>query len=326
MRRIEAMRDEIVGLPGVIDVGIGSMLPLRNSDFFNIVQAEGKPPRPGEAIQRSEFRAANQDYFRAAGIPVLAGRNFMSTDPRSFVIINKALADRLFPNEDPIGKRFGSSLETSGQQEIVGVLRDAKYNSVRDDAPPTMYVPHLQQRLANVTFELRTAGDPTATVAAVRDAIRRIDPNLPILKVSTQTEQIEQRFAQERVFAQAYALFGGLAVLIASIGLFGLMSYSVARRTNEIGIRMALGANREDLVAMILRESMALVAIGVVIGTAVALGAGRFVASLLFNLAPTDPATIAAAAVVMIAVTVLAGYLPARTASRVDPMVALRYE
>ncbi|HEY6212883.1 MAG TPA: FtsX-like permease family protein, partial [Vicinamibacterales bacterium] len=177
-----------------------------------------------------------------------------------------------------------------------------------------------------MSFELRTAADPARTVSAVREAIRRIDPNLPILKVSTQTEQIEQRFAQEKVFAQAYALFGGLAVVIASIGLFGLMSYSVARRTNEIGIRMALGAAREDVVAMVLRESLVLVVLGVVIGTAAALGVGRFVATLLFNLAPGDPATMAAAAVVMIAVSALAGYLPARTASRVDPMVALRDE
>src|SRR5260370_2233877 len=177
-----------------------------------------------------------------------------------------------------------------------------------------------------MTFELRTAADPTTAVAAVRDALRRIDPNLPILKVSTQTEQIEQRFAQEKVFAQGYALFGGVAVLIESIGLFGLRSYSVARRTNEIGIRMALGAERAHVVGMVMRESLLLVVLGVVTGTAVALGAGRFIASLLFNLAPTDPTTMTASAVVMIAVSLLAGYLPARTASRVDPMVALRDE
>jgi ABC-type antimicrobial peptide transport system permease subunit len=187
-------------------------------------------------------------------------------------------------------------------------------------------MPYTQVRLGSMTFELRTASDPVQVVGAVREAIRRIDPNLPVLKVSTQTEQMEQRFAQERVFAQAYALFGGLAVLIASIGLFGLMSYSVARRTNEIGIRMALGADRGSVVAMVMRESIVLVAAGVVIGAAAALGAGRFVASLLYNLAPTDPVTIFLSAATMVAVSLLAGYLPARTASRVDPMIALRDE
>jgi ABC-type antimicrobial peptide transport system permease subunit len=187
-------------------------------------------------------------------------------------------------------------------------------------------VPYLQQRLAAMTFELRTAADPTQSVAAVRGAMRRVDPNIPLLRVTTQSEQIEQRFAQEKVFANAYSLFGGLAVLVASIGLFGLMSYSVARRTNEIGIRIALGANREDVVGMVMRESMLLIVGGVAIGTGLALAVGRFVASMLFNLAPNDPVTIAGAAVVLIALSAIAGYLPARTASRVDPMIALRNE
>ena len=150
--------------------------------------------------------------------------------------------------------------------------------------------------------------------------------NVPLIGVTTQMEQIDNRFAQEKLFAQAYALFGGLALLVASIGLFGLMSYSVARRTNEIGVRIALGAKRWDVVGMVLRESLILVALGIVIGLAATLAAGRLVATLLYGLAPTDWVTITAATAVMIGVSVLAGYLPARTASRVDPMVALRYE
>jgi ABC-type antimicrobial peptide transport system permease subunit len=154
--------------------------------------------------------------------------------------------------------------------------------------------------------------------------VRQVEPNLPMMDVSTQLEQVERRFAQERIFAQAYTLFGGLALLVASIGLFGLMSYAVARRTNEIGIRMALGAQRADVMRQVLVESMILVAIGVTIGVAGSLGAGRFVSTLLFGLAPTDMVTIAAATGLMIAVSALAGFLPARRASRVDPMVALR--
>ena len=164
-------------------------------------------------------------------------------------------------------------------------------------------------------------GSPSA-----REAIRQIDPNLPILNITTQTDQIERRFAQEKVFAQAYAWFGGLAVVVASIGLFGLMSHSVARRTNEIGIRMALGADRTRVLGMVMRESLILVVAGVVLGVGVALAAGRLVASLLFGLAATDPVTVAGAVAVMIGVSALAGYLPARAASRVDPMIALRYE
>jgi ABC-type antimicrobial peptide transport system permease subunit len=206
------------------------------------------------------------------------------------------------------------------------VLHDVKYNSVREAAPPTMYVPYLQTRLGNAVFELRTAGVPASAMGAVREAVRQIDPNLPLTDVSTQIEQVERRFSQEKVFAQAYTLFGGLALLLASIGLFGLMSYSVARRTNEIGIRMALGAQRQDVLRLIMGESMMLVGIGVVAGLAVALAASRFVATLLFGVPATDVVTMMGAVGVMVLVSAVAGYLPARRASRVDPMVALHYE
>ena len=206
------------------------------------------------------------------------------------------------------------------------MLRDAKYNSVRDPAPPTMYVPFLQGPMPSAAFQVRTAGDPASSVAAIREAVRQIDPNLPMMNVSTQVDEVEKRLQSERVFAQAYTLFGGLALLLASIGLFGLMSYSVARRTNEIGIRMALGAQNRDVLTLVMRESMTLVAIGVAIGIVTAIGTGRLVATLLFGLAPTDVPTIIAAVGVLVLVSASAGYLPARRAARVDPLVALRYE
>jgi ABC-type antimicrobial peptide transport system permease subunit len=163
-------------------------------------------------------------------------------------------------------------------------------------------------------------------MASIREVARQIDPNLPLTDVSTQIEQVEKRFEQEKLFAQAYSLFGGVALLLAAIGLFGLMSYNVSRRTNEIGIRMALGAQRGQVLGLVMRESMVLVAIGVVAGLVIAFFAGRLVTTLLFGLPPRDPVTIAAATAVMVAVSALAGYLPARRASRVDPMVALHYE
>jgi ABC-type antimicrobial peptide transport system permease subunit len=242
-------------------------------------------------------------------------------------VINEAAARRYFPNEaPPIGRRFGSSLEESGRVEIVGIVRDAKYNTVRDAVVPTAYRPFLQSPQGSATFEVRTAGDPMSAVAAVREAVRQVDPNLPIISVTTQLEEVESRFLQEKVFAQAYTLFGGLALLVASVGLFGLMSYSVARRTNEIGIRMALGAERQDVVRLVMRESISLVAIGIGIGLAAASAASRLVSSLLFGLAPTDATTMAGAMIVMTVAAALAGYLPARRAARVDPVVALRSE
>jgi len=270
------------------------------------------------------------NFFEAMGMRLIAGRRFGARDTKTsphVVIVNEALARQYFPHGDPLGQRFGQFFETAGDLEVVGVVGDAKYDSVRTAAPPTMYIPYPQAlRLGSMTFALRTDGNPTRAVGAVRDAIRRIDPNLPILPISTQTEQIEQRFAQEKVFAQAYVLFGGLALIIASIGVFGLMSYNVARRTSEIGIRMALGAERTHVVTMVMRESMALIGAGVVAGIAAALAAARFVEGLLFDLTPRDPATISVAAILLVGVAAIAGYLPARTASRVDPMVALRNE
>ena len=231
------------------------------------------------------------NFFEVMEIPLLLGRGFTSRDDEAapkVAVINETAAKQFFANENPIGQRFGSSVETSGQIEIVGVLRDAKYDSVRDAVPPTMYVPYQQNRPASAVMEVRTAGDPTSMTGAVREAVRQVDPNLPLVDVSTQLEQVERRFQQEKLFAQAYALFGGLAMLLAAIGLFGLMSYNVARRTNEIGIRLALGAQRRDVLGLVMRESMVLVAVGVIVGVAVALGASRFIATLLYGLAPTD--------------------------------------
>jgi ABC-type antimicrobial peptide transport system permease subunit len=211
--------------------------------------------------------------------------------------------------------------------EIVGVLRDVKYDSVRDAAPPTMFVPYMQTRVGSPVFEVRTQQSAAGGVTgAVREAVRQIDQNLPVMDVSTQLEQVELRFQQEKFFAQAYTLFGVVALLLASLGLFGLMSYNVARRTNEIGIRMALGAQRHDVLRLVMRESMLLVIIGVGAGLAIALFAGRFVATLLYGVPPTDALALALAILVMIAVSAVAGYIPARRASRVDPMVALHYE
>jgi predicted permease len=268
-------------------------------------------------------------FFETMEIPLIAGRGFTALDTQGrprVVVINEAAARKYFPNESPIGRRIGGTADDRNSQEIVGVLRDAKYNAVRDAAVPTKYVPFAQGFQGTATFEVRTGGDPLAAVGAVRDAVRQVDPSLPLMNVMTQLDEVEGRLVQERLFAQAYALFGGLALLVASVGLFGVMSYSVSRRTNEIGIRMTLGARAQDVMQLVMRESMALVISGVAIGVVGALAASRLVSNLLFGLAPSDPLTIAGATLVMVVVSALAGYLPARHASRVDPMVALRRE
>jgi predicted permease len=268
-------------------------------------------------------------FFDTMEMPLRSGRAFTARDDQAapkVAILNETAVRTFFPNENPIGRHIGSRIETAGEREIVGVLRDAKYDSVRDAVPPTMYVPHLQNRLGSAVFHVRTAGDPAGAVGAIREVVRQIDPDLPMMNVSTQVDEVEKRLSQERVFAQAYALFGALALLLASVGLFGLMSYSVAQRTNEIGIRMALGAQYHDVLRLVMSESMMLVGGGVGLGLAAALAASRLVTSLLYGLAPTDLATILTAMSVLVIVSGVAGYLPARRAAKVDPLVALHYE
>jgi predicted permease len=327
----DQLLERIATVPGVRAVALSNPALLSGSVNSTSLFVRG---RTYEAGQRDRDNSINRlvtstNFFETMGIPLVRGRGFSPRDNETapkVVVINEAAARKYFPNEEPLGQKFGSSIENSGQLEIVGVLRDAKYNSVRDPAPPTMYVPYLQARAGSAVIEVRTAGDPVGVTGGVREAVRQIDAALPMMDVSTQLEQVEKRFQQEKLFAQAYTLFGALALLVASIGLFGLMSYTVSRRTTEIGIRMALGAQRGAVMRQVLVESMVLVAIGIVLGVATAVGAGQFVSTLLFGLAPTDAVTIVAATALMIAVSALAGFLPARRAARVDPMVALRYD
>jgi predicted permease len=317
-------------IPGVRAAALSQHALLSGSTSSTGIFVQGRTyPAAGRQSDSIYRLIVSQNFFAVMGIPVLVGHGFTDHDVESapkVVVINEAAARKYFPNENPIGQRFGSSLERAGELEIVGVARDVKYNSVRDTAPPTMYVPYLQSRLGNAVFEVRTAGSPASAAGAIRDAVRQIDPNLPLMDLSTQVEQIERRLLQERIFAQTYTLFGGLALLLASVGCFGLMSYNVARRTNEIGIRMALGAQRQDVMRMVMRESMILVAIGVAVGLGCAVAASRFVGALLFGLSPADPMTMLLAIATMVPASSIAGYIPARRASRVDPMIALHYE
>ena len=336
-RKFQYLQDTIARLqtvPGVkaATVSKPTLLSGTMNSTSMFVHGRAYPgPRGGYVKERIDISrvVVAPNYFATMGIPVIAGRGFTDRDDRrapKVAMINQVAATKFFPGENPVGRRFGHSPEDAGNIEIVGVLRDVRYNSLREPPPPTLYMPHLQSNPEDLVFSVRTAADSANVPSALRAVVSAADPNIPILTIETQISTIERRFAQEKVLAQAYALFGGIALFIAAIGLFGLMSYGVSRRTREIGIRMAMGAQRKEVLALVLRESMVLVIVGIAIGIAGAIGAGRLVASQLFGLEATDLTTMMSAMVVMLSVSAAAGYLPARRATRVDPMVALRYE
>jgi predicted permease len=323
----DRIRTEIEGLPGVRTVAFTRTALLSGNTSTTGIFRQGATSEKNDA-KDFYIMSVSPNFFATMQIPVLRGRDFDAHDvanPTASVIINETAARKYFPGEDPIGQRVGQSPEESSQSQIVGIIRDTKYDSVREAAPPTIYT-SIRPGTRSVMVMVRTAGEPAAMTEMVRAALLKVDPDVPMTAVTTQSDQVDARFAQERLFALAYSLFGALALLLACIGLFGLMSYSVSRRTNEIGIRMALGAHRGSVVGMVLRESMLMVVIGVAIGLAGAMAGGRFIESVLYGLSTTDGWTIGAAIGATILVSLAAGYLPARRASRVDPMVALRYE
>ncbi len=323
--------DRLGSLPGVRAATLSNPALLSGSVNQTSIFVQGRTYDPGVQQQDSINRLViAPNFFDVMGMPLKLGRGFTEGENNAkapkVAVINEAAAKKYFTDGNPIGRRFGSSPETSSQLEVVGVVRDAKYDNVRDEVPATLYVPFRQSRMGTPTMAVRTAGDPLAFVGTIRETIRAIDPNLPMVDVSTQMEQVELRFEQEKVFAQAYTLFGALALVLAAVGLYGVMSYTVARRTNEIGIRLALGARREQVLGATMRESLILVGIGAAIGIAIVLAASRFVASLLFGVPNNDAISISVATAVLGVVAAIAAYLPARRASRVDPMVALRNE
>ena len=278
-----------------------------------------------------------ENFPEAMEIPLLSGRNLTAQDdskaPR-VVLVNQTFATRFFKGENPVGKRFAFDSAKPYSIEIVGLLKDSKYTSQRDDVPPTAYVP-WQQELGNAgsgVFEVRTAGDPVAIIPAVREAVRNVESNLPVNDLRTQIDQAEQTLAMERLFARLMTVFGLLAQQLASIGLYGVVAYSVAQRTREIGVRMALGAEQRTVLRMVLRQGMILAAIGVALGILGAWVLIRYLEtsvdlnSMLFGVTARDPVTFVVVAILLTVVALLACYIPARRAARVDPMVALRYE
>jgi predicted permease len=286
-----------------------------------------------EQINDVEHNTVGNGYFATMQIPLLAGRTFGAQDtPTSpkVAVISERMARILFPKGSPIGRHFGmEDPKNANAFEVIGVVKNVKFHDLGESGQEGMldYLSDAQGDGDYLNdFEVRYTGDFGAIAAAVQRTIHGIDHNLPISNVTTLDEQVARSYTDQRVVAQLSTFFGLLAVFLSAIGIYGLMSYVVSRRTNEIGIRMALGAARANVRWLVMRESLILVAIGIGIGVPVALLSSRLVASMLFGLHGHDPVTLLSAVFVMLLIAALAGYLPARRASRVDPMVALRYE
>jgi predicted permease len=269
------------------------------------------------------------DYFKTMGISLIAGRTFSphdTADSPKVAVISESMAARFFPNSSPLGKRFGVSERPEKKFEIVGVVKDAKYGVMAEQMRLMAYYPHAQipQPLGN--FVVRFSGAPESIVPQVRQAIKQVNSALPVDEVVGLSEFIGRSLTQQRLVAQIASFFGLLALLLACVGLYGVLSYAVARRTNEIGIRVALGAQRRDVLWLVLREALKLALIGVVIGLGASLAVTQTASSLLFGLRSNDPLTLGMATLLLLTVASLAGYLPARRAARVDSLTALREE
>jgi putative ABC transport system permease protein len=277
------------------------------------------------------FAQVGPDFCRTLGMTILRGRDIGVQDNETapkVALVNEAFARYYFNNQDPIGKRFDRGADEGGEVEIVGLVRDAKATSLREQTPRTFYVPFLQDPSSwrETTFQIRTSGDPLELAAGVRREVQSIDPNLPLFRMRTLESQVEESLGQERLVTTLASLFGVLALLLACAGLYGVLSYSVSRRTQEIGIRMALGARRGDVLRLFVGNGMMLVVLGLVIGLGVAFAVTRWIASLLFDVSATDFTTFAIVTVGLALVALVACFVPARRATKVDPLVALRYD
>jgi putative ABC transport system permease protein len=333
-QRYEQMRREVGALPGIIEAAVGSPMPLRSSGARFDVKAEGKAPAVGEALPHAELRTADPYFFRAAGIPLLSGRPFATTDgPTSgkVVIINKTLADRLFPNEDPIGKRIawtGDVLRftpiSSDWRTIVGVAANTQDGGLDAEPQPVVFMPFAQMLAIGGGLVIRAERDAARLAPTAMRVVRRIAPTAPIENVMTIAQYKDQSVSPRRLNAALISSFGILAVIIAAVGIGGVLAFSVSARTNEIGIRMSLGADSARVQRMILGEGGALLAIGLLLGVAGAFVAARVIQGLLFGVAPHDPTTFLGVTVVMTAIGLAACWVPALRAARIDPAITMR--
>jgi putative ABC transport system permease protein len=325
----DRLLERVSTLPGVHSAAISSSLPpngLQVSDTFNV---EGILSADDAHSPLGSLLFSTPGYFKTLGVPVLQGRDFSDRDtpagPR-VVIINETLARKYFPHESPIGKRFkegGSDRTVNPWMEIVGVVGDVKYEGLDLPTAPAYYIPFRQNPIRGMNLVVSSSVAPSALTAAIRAEVRKIDPEIPVSRVSMMEKLLNESVAQPRFRTFLVGIFSAVAMLLAAIGIYGVVAYSVSQRTQEIGIRMALGARRSDVLRLVVRHGMRLTLAGVALGVLGALALTRLTANLLFGVGATDPVTFAAISILLICVALLACYIPARRASRLDPMVAL---
>lgn len=320
------LQSRLANLPGVVSVSYSSNTLLNGALWSSGVHLEGQYDK---SSVKTQALAVGPAFFETMRIPLLEGRSFAQSDfgsSQNVAIINQTFAKRFLGGRDPLGlhvRGMSRGKSTEPEYEIVGVVADTKYDQLRKDAGPTIYIPVTG---GQVDFEVRTASNPSALITLVRGVVNNLDNDLPVRDISTQSQIVDRLLFNERLVAQLSALFGLLSLMLACIGIYGLLSYEVTRRTREIGIRSALGAQREDVFRPIIGRGIALAIAGLALGTAGGLVVTRYLQSLLFGVKSADPWTFAGVALVMVVVAWLASYIPARRAAKVDPIVALRYE
>jgi predicted permease len=337
--------EALSSLPGVQSAGLASVRILEDNEWDSSMTVEGFTPPSPDAHPEPYMNQVSPNYFATLGVPIVNGRDFRTSDTgevkhnpeeqgdrgwqSATVMINETFAKKYFAGRNPVGMHlgFGSDPGTPTDMEIIGVVKDIKYTSLRDDIPPQAYLPYMADRfLGGMVIYVRTTADPTLLMSSIRSKLRDLDPNIPISNMRTTEVQINNSLSTERMIASLSAVFGFLATLLAVIGLYGVMAYTVAQRTREVGIRMALGAAQGSVIWMVMREVLILIAIGVAAGVPAALALTKLVQSQLFGLSPHDPATLVLATIALAFVASAAGYIPAWRASRLDPMKALRYQ
>jgi putative ABC transport system permease protein len=325
VRAEEEILRRLGAIPGVTAAGAATTLPMQGGSGTQY-SIEGEPkPEPGKEFI-TQFRAALPRYFSTMKIPVLRGRDFTGQDRAQsphVLIVNEAFAKRHWPSGDPIGKRvvFGS-----GPWEIVGIIHDSRDFGPDEEAPVLVYFPAMQRNYRGLAYVVRTATEPSTFTAAVREAVAAVDRTLPTYAVQTMTTLIDQELQGDKIMPRLLGVFGAIALVLAIIGVYGVMSYSVSQRTQEVGIRIALGAQRADILRMVLRQGGLISVIGLVIGLAMAAGSTRALSSFLLGVSAFDVQIFAGVTIALALSALLATWVPARRAVRVDPLVALRYE
>jgi len=322
------LMERLETLPGVSAAGMIQSVPMRG-DYVLSFTIEGRPPAGPNQEPSANHRVISPDYFKAMGIPLLRGRSFAPEDREKspmVAIVDQKFVDRYFPDQDPIGKGLDIGNGTDGFYKIVGVVGSVLQDALDGKPSPTMYIPYTQDVFSSMWVVVRAKGEPTQLSAAARQAVRDIDSTLPAFAMTPLADVVSESIAQRRFSMLLIGVFGAIALVLAAVGLYGVVSYSVSQRTQEIGLRMAIGADRRDVLRLIVGGGMKLAVIGVVIGVAGALALSKVIATMLFELTPMDLVSYSGTVMVLLAVAMVACYVPARRAMRVDPIIALRAE